>query len=220
MNRILSFGTGDWYRRHCLERAGLRPGMRVLDVAVGTGLVARQAAAVTGDPNAVIGLDPSAGMLAEAGRLLGIPLIQGVAERLPLADASVDFVSMGYALRHVDDLDVTFREYYRVLRPGGIVLLLEIGKPAPGWRYRLLRIYVGWVVPWLARWAFGGKEMNRLMHYHWETIEQCVPAATILQSLTNSGFTQVECRLDHGVFRAYRGVKNPPAGAPVRDSRG
>ena len=96
--QLMSFGSGNWYRRRALERAGLRPGMTVLDVATGTGLVARQALAIAGDPQAVIGLDVSAGMLAEVKRLLNIPLMQGLMEQLPVADACCDMVSMGYAL--------------------------------------------------------------------------------------------------------------------------
>jgi demethylmenaquinone methyltransferase/2-methoxy-6-polyprenyl-1,4-benzoquinol methylase len=90
-----------------------------VDVAVGTGLVAAEAARVLGDPAAVTGLDLSEGMLAEARRRLGggVRLVQARAERLPVADRSVDFVSMGYALRHVADLGVAFAEYRRVLRP-------------------------------------------------------------------------------------------------------
>ena len=73
--QLLSFGSGNWYRRRALERAGLRPGMTVLDVATGTGLVARQAIAITGDPPAGIGLDVSMGMLAELKRLLLLPVL-------------------------------------------------------------------------------------------------------------------------------------------------
>ena len=64
---FLSFGSGNWYRRQVLARAGLRKGHRVLDVATGTGVVARAAASITGDSSSVIGLDPSIGMLV-AGR--------------------------------------------------------------------------------------------------------------------------------------------------------
>ena len=207
INQLLSLGTGGWYRRQALLRAGLRPGMRVLDVATGTGLVARQAVAITGSKDDVMGLDVSGGMLAEAGRRLGIRLIQASAERLPLAEASIDFLSMGYALRHVSDLDATFREFYRVLRPGGTVLLLEIARPPAGLRYRLLGLYLGRVIPWLSRWVTGDKEMQTLMRYYWDTIEHCVPAETILQTLSGSGFAATGCQVDCGIFRAYQGHK-------------
>ena len=95
-------------------------------MAIGTGLVAREAAAILGGTGGVVGLDLSEGMLAEARRSLGVTLVQARAEALPFADASFDFVSMGYALRHVADLARLFAEYRRVLRPGGRLLVLEI----------------------------------------------------------------------------------------------
>ncbi|MGH8698651.1 MAG: class I SAM-dependent methyltransferase, partial [Burkholderiales bacterium] len=67
VDRLLAFGSGSWYRRQALLRAGLAPGMRMLDVAVGTGLVAREAVRILGDPRSVVGVDPSAGMMAAAG---------------------------------------------------------------------------------------------------------------------------------------------------------
>jgi demethylmenaquinone methyltransferase/2-methoxy-6-polyprenyl-1,4-benzoquinol methylase len=72
VERLLAFGSGSWYRRHALRRAGLRPGMRVLDVAMGTGLVAREAMTLAGGPDRVIGLDPSIGMVTEARRRLPV----------------------------------------------------------------------------------------------------------------------------------------------------
>jgi ubiquinone/menaquinone biosynthesis C-methylase UbiE len=93
--------------------------MRMLDVAIGTGLLAREAVRILGRPDDVIGLDLSEGMLAEARRALPIPLVQAQAETLPLADASLDFVSMSYALRHVTSLGVLFAEFRRVSAPAG-----------------------------------------------------------------------------------------------------
>src|ERR1051326_8252919 len=71
VERWLSLGRGASYRREALHRAGLSPGMRVADVAVGTGLVAREALAILGGSGGVVGIDPSAGMLAHARRHLG-----------------------------------------------------------------------------------------------------------------------------------------------------
>jgi demethylmenaquinone methyltransferase/2-methoxy-6-polyprenyl-1,4-benzoquinol methylase len=203
INRVFSLGTGAWYRRQCLRRAGLQPGARVLDVAVGTGLVAREAARVTGDPAAVIGLDPSAAMLAEARRGLSLPLIQGRAESLPLPDASIDFISMGYALRHVADLSVAFAEFHRVLRPGGTVLLLEISRPDSPRAYRAAKFYLGRVVPALCRLTAPRGRAGTLMQYYWDTIEACVPAETILHHLGASGFEEVRCETSIGIFKSY-----------------
>ena len=213
INAVFSLGTGGWYRRDALRRAGLAPGQRLLDVAVGTGLVAAEAARVLGDPAAVTGLDLSEGMLAEARRRLGggIRLVQARAEALPVADGSVDFVSMGYALRHVADLGVAFAEYRRVLRPGGRALLLEIGRPEGRAAQAVLKAYLGRVVPALCRWTVPRRRAGQLMDYYWDTIEACVPAEAILHHLRAAGFAEVRCDTALGVFKAYSGRRPPEA---------
>ncbi|MCB1776251.1 MAG: class I SAM-dependent methyltransferase [Candidatus Competibacteraceae bacterium] len=208
VNQLLSFGSGSWYRRRALTRAGLKPGMTVLDVAIGTGLVARQALAITGDAQAVVGLDVSAGMLAEVRRLLHVPLIQGVMEQLPVADESFDFVSMGYALRHVTDLNVTFREFHRVLRPGGVLLILEITRPAQPFKRALLKFYLGRVIPLLSRLTTGNRDMQTLMRYYWDTIENCVPPETIIAAIRDAGFAEAGCDVEFDLFRGYFGRKD------------
>ena len=202
INRFFSFGSGAWYRRRCLLRAGLRPGHRVVDVAVGTGLLAQEALAITGAPQDVIGVDLSEAMLATARRKLDIPLIQGLAEELPLAEASADFVTMGYALRHVSDLVTAFREFNRVLRRGGTVLLLEIGRPSGGLSRALMSAYLGRLVPFLSRYA-AGAPTKQLLRYYWETIENCVAPEIILSAMKEGGFRDARCTADIGIFRSY-----------------
>jgi len=207
INWLLSLGSGASYRRRALRGAGLRSGARVLDVAVGTGLLAREAVRITGNPALVTGIDISANMLAEARRLLGIPLIQGGAEALPIADRSVDFLSMGYALRHVSDLEAAFGEFRRVLRPGGTVLLLEITRPIRRVPHALGRLYLGRLVPLLSRIATSNVATETLMRYYWETIESCIPPEIIGRVLTQSGFEGVRCETELAVFRAYVGQR-------------
>jgi demethylmenaquinone methyltransferase/2-methoxy-6-polyprenyl-1,4-benzoquinol methylase len=201
INTILSFGSGGWYRRRALLRAGLKPGDRMLDVAVGTGLVAREGLAILGRPEDVLGLDLSLGMLRQARRTLPIPLIQSRAEDLPLADASRDFISMGYALRHVADLGLLFAEFRRVLCPGGRVLIMEIARPEGRLAHALAKAYVGRVVPALSRLL--GRDSETLMRYYWDTIDACVPPAEILRQLGAAGFRDVACDTQLGIFRAY-----------------
>ncbi|MBR0652779.1 class I SAM-dependent methyltransferase [Roseomonas terrae] len=204
VNALCSFGSGARYRRAALQRSGLKPGQRVLDVAIGTGLVAREAVRILGRPQDVIGVDLSAGMLREAGASLPIPLIQARAEAIPLADSSIDLLSMGYALRHVPDLTGTFREFRRVLRPGGSVLLLEIDHPRSRAGGAALRFYLGSVVPAVSRLLGGGQEAQMMMRYFWDTIDACVPPAAIEGALSEAGFTSVSCDVQLGIFRAYR----------------
>lgn len=208
INRVMSLGLGVRYRRDALRRVGLAPGDRILDVAIGTGLVARAARDILGGGDGVTGVDLSMGMLAEARKSLPITLVQGVAERLPVADACVDFVTMGYALRHVTDFESTFREYLRVLKPGGTLLILEVTRPAAASAaYRFTRFYLHTVVPLLARFGPGGSDAQTLMEYFWDTVDNCVPPATILAALAGSGFTSARQNIEHRVFSEYVATK-------------
>jgi demethylmenaquinone methyltransferase/2-methoxy-6-polyprenyl-1,4-benzoquinol methylase len=207
INRFFSFGSGNWYRRQALRQAGLRPGHTVLDVASGTGLLARQAVALTGNPADVIGIDISEAMLAVARRNLGIQLIQGRAEQLPVEDGSIDFLCMGYGLRHVPDLVAAFAEFHRVLRPSGTVVLLEMSRPRIGWYRNLVALYLGRIVPFFCGLLTARTEARLLMEYYWDTIEHCVSPEIISQTLVKTGFEEVRCREDLDLFRAYTGRK-------------
>jgi demethylmenaquinone methyltransferase/2-methoxy-6-polyprenyl-1,4-benzoquinol methylase len=147
-------------------------------------------------------------MLRQARAALPIPLLRGRAEALPLADGSVDLVSMGYALRHVADLVTTFGEFRRVLRPGGRVLLLEIDQPSGAAAHAALRFYLGRVVPALSRWIGRGGQDRHMMEYFWDTIDACVPPAAIEDALRQAGFAEIGCNVQLGIFRAY-GARNP-----------
>lgn len=218
VERLIGFGSGPWYRRQALERAGLAEGMSVLDVAVGTGLVAREAIAVVSRASLVKGLDPSPGMLHEARRQLGLPAVLGFGERIPLRDASVDFVSMGYALRHLEDLTVTFREFARVLRPGGHVCILELTRPANPVARGLLRVYLKWVVPFFTGVFTRNRDARLLMRYFWETIQACVPPERIQQALCDAGFVRVRRTLVLGLFSEYVGRVPGPDVPPLSEA--
>ncbi len=205
--RIMSLGCGGLHRRDALSRAGLRPGARVLDVAVGTGQVAREAIRICGGQGQVIGIDPSENMLALARRSLGIEVIHGRAEDLPIAAASIDFLSMGYGLRHVSCLGLAFAEFYRVLRPGGRLLILEFGQSAGAVGRTLARLYLGRIVPALCRALAASDRAGELYRYCWDTIESCVPAPAILSALAEAGFAAPGCTTSLGVFRAYTASK-------------
>jgi demethylmenaquinone methyltransferase / 2-methoxy-6-polyprenyl-1,4-benzoquinol methylase len=205
ITQVMSFGSGHWYRRKALLRAGLAPGMAVLDVACGTGVLASQARGVVGETGLVLGLDPSTGMLLQA-RDRRVPAVRAIAEALPLADQRFDLLSMGYALRHVADLRATFQEYRRVLRPGGKVLILEITPPASRWRFRLLELYMHRLVPLAARLR-GGAGSKELMEYYWDTVKQCVPPRVILEALEAAGFTQASRYVELGIFSEYTAVR-------------
>jgi len=205
VERIMALGTGSWYRRRALERSGLVAGARVLDVAIGTGLVAREAITVAGSPSLVTGLDPSVGMLVQARRALAAPVVLGTGESLPFADASFDFLSLGYALRHLADLRAAFAEFLRVLRPGGIVCVLEITPPRSGPQRALLRLYVRGVIPLLSRLTRRRRETALLWQYFWDTMEGCVPPDQVLGALAAAGFADGARFVELGMFSEYTG---------------
>jgi demethylmenaquinone methyltransferase/2-methoxy-6-polyprenyl-1,4-benzoquinol methylase len=208
IDRATGFGSGLWYRRKTLRQAGLEAGMEVLDVGCGPALTTQSALDVVGPTGRVIGLDPSIGMLREARRSPCRQLVQGVGELLPFPDARFDFLSMGYALRHVADLNVAFREYRRVLRPGGILLLLEISRPRSVILQSLSRFYIKTVLGVAFATATGNRDMRTLMRYWWDTTEQCVAPEAILSALDEVGFAKCELREQfNGLLRNYRAVK-------------
>jgi demethylmenaquinone methyltransferase/2-methoxy-6-polyprenyl-1,4-benzoquinol methylase len=206
VERLLGLGTGPWYRRQALSRAGLGPGMSVLDVATGTGLVAREALRIVGPSGSLIGLDPSAGMLAEATGLR-IPLVRALGERLPFPTASFDFVSMGFALRHVADLDGLFGEIRRVLRPGGTACILEITRPSSDAVAGPVRLFMTRLVPAVAALRGRYGRARDLMRFYWDTIEACVPPQGVLAALERAGFEAPRRHVVLGMFSEYTGRK-------------
>lgn len=207
VERKLALGSGPWYRRKALERAGLQPGMRVVDVGFGTGLVAAQAVRIIGNPELLTGVDPSPAMMGASPLASKVRLVEGKAESIPLPDASADFISMGYALRHISDLSAAFNEFYRVLKPGGYLCMLEITKPEGRVSTALLKAYMrGWV-PLMARLSGAGAHTPRIWRYYWDSIEACAPPARIMDTLQAAGLSEVNRYVELGIFSEYRARK-------------
>lgn len=165
MGAVLSFGQDVRWRRTAVAAVSPRDGRTVLDVASGTGLVARELARRNAR---VVQLDPSLPML-RAGidrtrklRLDGLVRpVAGRAESLPFADRAFDALTVTYLLRYVDDPPATVRELLRVVRPGGSVASLEFHVPPTRWARALWRVYTRRVMPAVGRlvspaWAYTG----------------------------------------------------------------
>ena len=204
----LFLNGGLLYRRLSLRFNGLGPGMKVLDVAIGTAAVARGATRVVGAEGMVFGVDPSSGMLEEARRNFSGPLTRGVAEDLPFASDNFDFVTMGIALRHVSDLATTFGEYLRVLRPGGTLWILESHVPESKLGHQLTRFVWQKLIPGMTLLATRSTDAKLLMDFYWDTIEKCVAPDKIVEAMNRVGFEQARYKVVvPGAFCEYLGVK-------------
>ena|SRR5450631_2073876 len=203
IERVMALGSGSWYRRRALSRAGLLSGMSVLDVGVGTGLTARQAALLVGASGQVRGIDPSSGMIQMAKVPASVQLLLGSAEAIPAASQSVDFLCMGYALRHIADMSAAFREFMRVLKPGGRICLMEITRPEGRAARALLKAYMRGVVPFLAGIVGENADSPKLMRYYWDTIDACAPPNEILRAIREAGFVEDYRFVVLGIFSEY-----------------
>lgn len=204
LEAILGFGTGPSYRGRALKRAGLKPGMMVVDVGMGTDIVSQEILKITGEPSKLIGVDPSPGMMAQAKLPAEVVCKLGRAEEIPVPDASVDFLVMGYALRHISDFSKACAEFRRVLKPGGRLLILEITMPQSRLGTWVLKAYMRGVVPLLARFVSKSSTTPMLWRYYWDTIASCIPPAQVIASLSAAGLLEASRYVELGIFSEYR----------------
>jgi demethylmenaquinone methyltransferase/2-methoxy-6-polyprenyl-1,4-benzoquinol methylase len=200
MGALLSFGQDPRWRRAMVRAVGPGSDDRVLDVATGTGLVAR--ALVERYGCRVVGLDQSEGMLEGARARLArrpkvaqrIELVRGEAEALPFADGEFDHLTFTYLLRYVDDPGATLRELARVVRPGGRIASLEFGVPSRPWLWPW-RIYTRALMPVIGRLASREwYEVGRFLGPSIESFYERLPLERQLDLWRAAGMGDVEAR--------------------------
>jgi demethylmenaquinone methyltransferase/2-methoxy-6-polyprenyl-1,4-benzoquinol methylase len=185
VNRTMTFGLDVRWRRQSLKALGLPPDSTVLDLACGTGDFLRLLGA--GGFRAV-GMDLSWGMLT-ADRS-GSPLAQADGAALPVATASVDGITCGYALRNFTELAAVFAELARILRPGGRISLLEVSEPDAGLLRTGHRIWFRRVVP-----VIGGLLSDRTAYRYLPRSTAYLPTTKELRAmLVEAGFSTVNRR--------------------------
>jgi demethylmenaquinone methyltransferase / 2-methoxy-6-polyprenyl-1,4-benzoquinol methylase len=214
LNRIISLGIDQGWRRQTVAAMQLADGGRALDLATGTAdlalLIARTHPAVF-----VEGLDPSVRML-EIGRAkaeragLGdrVHLEVGIAEALPFPDGSFDAVSIAFGIRNVPDRPLALREMARVTRPGGRIAILELSEPRGGLLGPLARFHVHSVVPFVGGLLSGSSEYRYLQR----SIAAFPPPEEFRATMQASGLTVLEARpLTFGVCHLYIAEPSRPS---------
>ena len=212
MNDLMSGGMHRLWKQFTLSQTHLRPGQRALDVAGGTGDLARGMAAQVGEQGLVVLSDINGAMLAhgrnrliDAGLLRGVSYVQANAERLPFPDSSFDCVTIGFGLRDVTDKAAALASMRRVLRPGGQLLVLEFSQPvAPGLK-PLYDTYSFRVLPVLGKVVAQDEDSYR---YLAESIRKHPDQETLLRMMRDAGLE--DCRyhnLAGGIVALHRGYR-------------
>ncbi len=209
MNDLMSAGLHRLWKRFMVLRAGVRPGMRVLDIAGGTGDIARALARDAGPSGQVWLTDINPSMLgvgrdrmADHGLLLPVAVCD--AEKLPFPDNSFDRVTVAFGLRNMTHKDQALAEMRRVLKPGGRLLVLEFSRIAEPLR-PAYDLYSFKVLPWLGAKVAGDADSYR---YLAESIRMHPDQDTLAKLMEQVGFSRVEWfNLTGGVVALHEGSK-------------
>ncbi len=209
MNDLMSWGLHRVWKTFAVQVCGLRPGQRVLDVAGGTGDLARKLASQVMPGGTVVLSDINESMLVRGrDRLLDeglpIPAVRCDAEHLPFVSDHFDCVTIGFGLRNVTHKDVALREMYRVLRPGGRLVVLEFSRVHKALS-PLYDAYSFGVLPLLGRLVARDSASYR---YLAESIRMHPPQEELRAMMASAGLERVEYfNLAAGVVAVHRGIK-------------
>jgi demethylmenaquinone methyltransferase/2-methoxy-6-polyprenyl-1,4-benzoquinol methylase len=211
-NRLHSFGRDQAWRKKAVQLAQVQPGDTVLDIACGTGDLTEQFAQTAA--SRVIGIDFTPAMLEIAREKVKprphsakVEYREGDAMNLAVADASADVVSIAFGIRNVAQPARAFAEFFRVLKPGGRLVVLEFDRPRTppmSWGYDL---YCGWIMPRTATLISGDK--SGAYKYLPASVDSFFTRDQMQQELRNARFSDVKERsLTFGICVCYRAIKS------------
>lgn len=204
-NRLHSFWQDQAWRRFAVRQAALIGGETVVDVACGTGDLSIAFARARKAPARVIGIDYTREMLDVAERRRQAQLraargsdversicyIEGDAQHLPLADATADVVSIAFGIRNVQEPKAALREFYRILRPGGRLVILEFDTPRLPVVKQLSTWYTNWLMPRTATLIAG--DTSGAYKYLPASVATFMNAEQLSAAMTEVGFTDCRC---------------------------
>jgi demethylmenaquinone methyltransferase/2-methoxy-6-polyprenyl-1,4-benzoquinol methylase len=223
INTLLSFNRDKYWRRFAAQRCGLHPGDHVLDVCCGSAMLTLELAKYVGASGSVTGLDFCENMLATAQNNLAgsvykplVKLIHGSALDLPFEDGAFDAAATAFGLRNVENMDRMISELVRVVKPGGTVLSLDLGKPRLPIFKSLYFLYFNYAVPFLGRLGVGIDGLYNQLPISWRSFPD---QAAIAHRLTAAGLVDVAYYdLTGGIVTVHIGKK--PLNSEARLAQG
>ena len=212
MNDLMSVGLHRLWKRHFVAACRLSLGHQVLDVATGTGDIAKLMAKHIGPTGRLICtdinyqmLDAGKRRLLDAGLCEGLSIVQADAEALPFASAQFDRVTIAFGLRNVTDKDAALRSAYRVLKPGGRFMILEFSHPTNPQFKKIYDAYSFNVIPKVGKWVAGDEESYQ---YLVESIRKHPTQEVLKEMLRSAGFAHARYQnLTGGTVAIHEGIK-------------
>ncbi|MFD2179204.1 bifunctional demethylmenaquinone methyltransferase/2-methoxy-6-polyprenyl-1,4-benzoquinol methylase UbiE [Veronia pacifica] len=212
MNDVMSMGVHRIWKRFTIDCSGVRPGHKVLDLAGGTGDLTARFSRIVGDKGQVVLADINNSMLnvgrdklRDLGIVGNVNYVQANAEELPFPDDYFDCITIGFGLRNVTDKDKALRSMYRVLKPGGRLLVLEFSKPVIEPLSKAYDAYSFHILPKMGQLIAGDAESYQ---YLAESIRMHPDQETLKGMMENAGFEQTKYfNLTGGIVALHRGYK-------------
>ncbi len=212
MNDVMSFGIHRLWKRYTLDCANVRVGNKVLDIAGGTGDLAARFSQIVGPKGEVVLADINHSMLSvgrdklrDRGLVNNLSYVQADAEALPFANNHFDVVTMAFGLRNVTEKQNALNEIYRVLKPGGRLLVLEFSKPTSANLSKLYDLYSFHVLPSMGQLIANDADSYR---YLAESIRMHPDQTTLMSMFEQAGFEQCDYQnMTGGIVALHRGYK-------------
>ncbi|MBU2919665.1 MAG: demethylmenaquinone methyltransferase/2-methoxy-6-polyprenyl-1,4-benzoquinol methylase [Psychrosphaera sp.] len=212
MNDVMSFGIHRLWKRFTIDASNVRPGNKVLDLAGGTGDLTRKFSQAVGPTGKVVLADINDSMikvgrekLHNLGVVSNVEYVQANAQALPFAENTFDLVTIAFGLRNVTDKDEALRSIYRVLKPGGRLLVLEFSKPEQQWLNKAYDFYSFKILPEMGQLIAGDKESYQYLS---ESIRMHPDQDTLKQMMETAGFDQVSyTNMTGGIVALHKGFK-------------
>jgi len=211
MNDVMSFGVHRLWKQYAIDIANVKKGDAILDLASGTGDLIKLYHKKIGNSGRIVSSDINEAMLDEGKRnlinsgVLGIEFVQANAEKLPFEDNSFDLVSIAFGLRNVTDKDKALSEMSRVLKPGGVLIVLEFSKTTNPVLEKIYDAYSFNLIPKFGSWFAGDEDSYQ---YLAESIRKHPDQETLKQMIIDAGFDMCEYQnLTGGVVAIHKGIK-------------